>query len=426
MMSVPITDLYKLKPHALWRAFVSENFAFWMSCAYLFFEYIRPQAIWSGFDTYPYWARTFIMLSFAGWLFDSKKQFIWTGITTGIFAFQLLIILSSLTAYWPQVSWKNFTLFFNWVVIFFVLTQTVTTRHRFFILLLIFLIASFKLSFHGARTWALRGFAFADWGLAGPQGFFNNPGELAIQMVVFAPMVFFFTLGIRQFLKRWQVYLLLIMPFTAIFTILGTNTRGSQLALAAQVVAIIAMTKHRIKTIIAVVLVGYIGFQLLPVEQKMRFEDAGKDGTSIQRMLYWEHGWKMIKDHPFLGVGYFNFQPYYDKYHSDDIVLSQVHKAQLPHNIFIQVGTDTGFSGISLFIGLILASFLGTRKLGREAEATGDLFMANMAKGMNIALLGYIIAGQFVTVTYYPYSWMHLVFFTAMSTAWKNEKISVT
>ena len=58
--------------------------------------------------------------------------------------------------------------YFNWVVIFFVLTNTATTRQRVFILLLIFFMASFKLSLHGARTLAMRGFAFADWGLSGP------------------------------------------------------------------------------------------------------------------------------------------------------------------------------------------------------------------------------------------------------------------
>lgn len=422
-MSVPIADLYMLKPRSIWIAFKRDNFAFWMSCFYLFFEYVRPQAIWSGFDVYPYWARTFIFLAFLGWLLDPNHQFVWTRITTGIFAFLILIILSSFSAYWPDVSWAFFMDYFNWVVVFFVLTQIVTTRRRFFILLLIFLIASFKLSLYGARTWAMRGFAFTDWGLAGPEGYFNNAGELAIQMVVFAPIAFFFTIGIKACLRRWQVHLMYLMPITAAMTVLGSNTRGGQLALAAQVIASIAMTKHRLKTLIAIAVIGFIGFQLLPPEQKARFESSGDDETSIQRLLYWEHGWQMIKDHPLLGVGYFNFAPYYTLNYSEDLIRGEK-EAQLPHNIFIQVGTDTGFLGLAVFFLLITASYVWTRKIGKAAELYDDYFVSNMSKGMNLSLLGYIVGGQFVTITYYPFLWIHFMFVTTMYTFWRVEEKS--
>ncbi|MBA2883011.1 putative O-glycosylation ligase (exosortase A-associated) [Desulfosalsimonas propionicica] len=423
-MTVSTIDLYKLRPGKIWRAFATEGFAFWMSCLYLFFEYVRPQAIWEGLDAYPYWARTFVILAFIGWLFDTKRQFVWTKITTGVCAFMFLIAMSSFTAYWPATSWENFMKSFNWVVIFFVLTQTVTTRQRFYIMLLIFFLASFKLSQHGAIVFAKRGFSFASWGIRGPQGFFENPGELAIQMVVFAPIALFFIQGIREHLKRWQVYALYLMPVTAALTTLGTNTRGGQLALAAQVLALISVTKHRFKMLLAVALIAIIGFQLLPPEQKERFENIGKDSTSIQRLLYWENGWQMMKDHPLLGVGYFNFIPYYNRYYPEDLVLSyrRGKGAELPHNIIIQVGTDTGFAGLAVYMGLIAAAFFRMRRIGKEAEKAGDTFISNLCKGMNLSLLGFFVAGQFVTVAYYPYLWIHLVFVTAIYTFWQKEK----
>ena len=424
-----MTDLYRLKPTAIWKAFTADNFAFWMSCAYLFFEYVRPQAIWPGFDAYPYWARTFVILAFIGWLMDPNKKFVWTRISTGVLVFLIIIILSSMNAYWPDISWANFMNFFNWAVIFFVLTQTVTTRQRFYILLLIFFLASFKLSLYGARTFAMRGFAFADWGLAGPRGFFQNPGELAIQMVVFAPMAFFFIQGIKPYLARWKTCLLYLMPVTAMITAIGTNTRGGQIALAAVLVSMIVMTRHRIKILILVAMIAFAGFQILPPEQKARFESMGDDGTSQQRILYWKHGWQMIKDHPLQGVGYFNFVPYYRQHHIDDIVIPHHRRdgyVELPHNIIIQVGTDTGYPGLAVFLGLMAGSFLLMRRISREADKSGDLFVANMTRGMNLALIGYFVAGQFVTVAYYPYLWIHLVFVTSIGTFWQSEKAAGT
>jgi len=423
-IEVPIEDLYRLKFGAIWKAFTADNFAFWMSCAYLFFEYVRPQAILTFLQVYPYWARTFIMLAFVGWALDSKRQFVWSRYTSGIFAYLVIVLLSSYFAYWPEISHDKFMDYFNWVVVYFVLTQTVTTRKRLFIFLLIFFIASFKLSWYGARTFTLRGFSFSDWGLRGPRGYFENPGELAIQMLMFAPMALFFIQGIKSYLKRWQIYILYLMPITAALTVIGTNTRGGQLALAVQVAALIMATKHRLKMLVVVTIIGVVGFQLLPAEQKARFDSSGEDNTSKQRLLYWQHGWQMIKDHPWLGVGYFNFSEYYTLYHFDDIILPMlIHrgKAELPHNIFIQVGTDTGFVGLTVFVGLMTASFCGMSRLSNDATRACDIFFATMAKGMNLALLGYIVAGQFVTVTYYPYLWIHLALVSAMITCLHNE-----
>jgi O-antigen ligase len=136
----------------------------------------------------------------------------------------------------------------------------------------------------------------------------------------------------------------------------------------------------------------------------------------------------MMKDHPVLGVGYFNFVPYYTRHHFDDIIIGsaiRAGQAQLPHNIFIQVGTDAGFLGLGVFLTLIGGAFFTMRRIGKEATARGDLFMSNLPIGMNLSLVGFVVGGQFVTVTYYPYLWIHLAFVTMMYTFWRSEQASL-
>jgi putative inorganic carbon (hco3(-)) transporter len=419
-IDISLREMYSLKIGSIWRTIATESFAFWMCCAYFFFEYIRPQAIWSGFDAYPYWARTFIILAFFGWLLNPRRQIVWTKITTGVFAYLALIILSSYFAYWPEVSWSAFMVYFNWVVVFFVLTQVVTTRERFFIILLIFFLASFKLSLFGARSLILRG--FTSWGIYGPEGFFQNPGELAVQMVVFAPLSLFFIYAIKEHLNTWQKFFLYLMPLTALMTVLGSNSRGSQVAMAIQgAMLILYMKRHRIKTVLIIIMFFIAAAYFLPVSQKERFHTAGKDGTSEQRLLYLKHGWQMIKDHPILGVGYFNFPRYYYLHHKDDLVRGSREHAQLPHNIFIQVGTDTGFLGLLIFIYLLFIAFVRTSRKIKEAKKRNDKFLEFICIGLNTSLVGYIIAGQFVTIAYYPYFWIHLFF---IATIFKLESKS--
>lgn len=208
------------------------------------------------------------------------------------------------------------------------------------------------------------------------------------------------------------------MPVTAALTIIGTNTRGGQLALAVQILALIATSKHWFKMLLLIVVIGVIGSQILPHKQMKRFENMGEDTTSLQRLLYGKHGWQIIKDHPFLGVGYFNFRQYYDQNYPYvyDLVLPSAQRsgAEPPNNIIIQVGTDIGFPGLAVYLSLMASAWLRMRKLGKEAGVAGDLFVAQLTKGMDLALLGFFVAGQFVTVAYYPYLWIHLVLVAAM------------
>ena len=240
--------------------------------------------------------------------------------------------------------------FFGWFMVYFLIINIVNSEKRLFVFLLIFLLASFKLSLFGAKTWALRGFAFTDWGLMGPEGFFQNSGEFSVQMLVMLPISYQLTMAIRPWLSRLKFTLMLAMPITATMSILGASSRGAQIGLAFQTYLIFLKRKLSFRTIILVLLLGVLVYRVLPAEQIDRFRVIGDDKPSQQRLLYWKGGIKMIEEHPILGVGYFNFAPYFELHYPREVLYG---KAQLPHNIFIQVGTDAGVVGLLAYIALI-------------------------------------------------------------------------
>lgn len=413
-------DLYALRPAGIWRQFKKEGFAFWMICGYLVVEYVRPQSIHPQIDILP-WAKTFLVLALVGWLAEPRKKWVSDPTNFWMAAFLGVITLSCFTAYWPAVSWSNYHQFFNWFVIYFLIINVVNTRQRFFIFLLIFLLASFKLSFFGARTWAMSGFAFRSWGIKGPSGFFENPGELAIQMLVFAPIAYWFAMALRPWIGKWKFRILCLFPLTAAMTTLGTNTRGSQLALAFQLWLNFLKGRFSLRVMLIVVALGVGGYHLLPEQQLERFRVTGseEDTTGQQRILYFKNGIEMIKEHPFLGVGYFNFIPYFTLHYPEDLVTGKTiytGRAELPHNIFIQVGTDAGLIGLIVYAMLILRAFAGTRALRRMAVGDGPnfAFERDLSKGFDVAFWGFLIAGQFVTVGYYPFMWIHLALVVAL------------
>jgi O-antigen ligase len=118
----------------------------------------------------------------------------------------------------------------------------------------------------------------------------------------------------------------------------------------------------------------------------------------------------MLESHPVLGVGYFNFPPYFQE-HYRDLVLYE--HAQLPHNIIIQVGSELGYVGLFVYALLILNCFI--KKSRREDGGEMSIsFMRALPYSLNVSIIGFFIAGQFVSVVYYPFMWIHLALAAAV------------
>jgi putative inorganic carbon (HCO3(-)) transporter len=398
--------LYTLNPRALWSQFRKEHFAFWMICVYLIMEYVRPQSIYPGLDILP-WDKVFLGLAALALPMDPHRCRVRDATNWWMTLFLVVIIAASTFATFPSISWSHWFDLFGWYVIYFLIISIVTTRERYFILLVIFLLANFKLSIFGARTWISRGFGFTDWGIAGPPGYFENSSDLSAEMLMFAPIALELALFVKPRVKRVTYWFLMLGAVTGAMTVLAASSRGSQLGLAAQAVWVAIQRKLKLKVLVAIAFVAWIGYRLLPAAEKARFASAGTDNSSVQRLHYWQAGLKMIENHPVLGIGYFNFPAVYPLYDPSNLWHGT---AQLPHNIFIQVGTDAGLIGLGIFVMLIYRNLKAARDIRRACEGNPEApaFAVGVARGLALTTWGFVIAGQFNTVSYYPFLWINL------------------
>lgn len=401
-----MNKLYTLNPKALWAQLKQESFAFWMVCLYLVMEYVRPQSIYHHLDVLP-WDKVIIGLAVLTLPLDPARHRVRDPANLWMTVFLVVILVSSAFATFPAISWSHWFDFVGWYAIYFLITNTVTTAERYFIFLVIFLIANFKLSFFGARTWAMRGFSFTSWGLMGPPGFMQNSSDLSSEMLMFVPIAFELALFVKPHVKRVTYWFLMLGAVTGVMTVLGASSRGSQLALAFQGAWIAIQRKLKLKVIVGIALFIWAGYAMLPAAEKARFASAGTDNTSIQRFDYWRAGLKMIEHHPLLGVGYFNFAPVYALHDPSKLWHG---RPQLPHNIFIEVGTDAGLIGLGIFLILILRNLKAAKDIRRACANNNNApgFAPSVARGLAITTWGFVIAGQFNTVTYYPFFWINL------------------
>ncbi|TCS44114.1 O-antigen ligase family protein [Reinekea marinisedimentorum] len=410
-----VEDFYFFKIKKMWAFFWSEHPAFWAICGFLFFEYFRPQAIYTAIDFIP-WSQLFLALSLGFSFVDKKSKLRWSLTHTLIVLFTIQIYISFIFAYNPDVSWSKNIQFLQWVVVFFLVTTIVQTRERFYVFLMILFICSLKISIGTSRTYAMRGFSFTKWGLMGPSGYFQNSGELSIQMLVLVALGICLIMRMWPYSGRLEKLLLVLGVVTPVLTIIGASSRGSQLALALLLAVFFYKKVFRPKVLVAAILVVVAINYVLPEEQKDRFRSMGDDTTSTQRILYWKNGWEMMKDYPFTGVGFFNFPVYFTDFYPQDILFRNHQgrlRAELPHNIFIQVGTDAGFPALLWFILLPLSvlRFRGKSEIDHSIH-----------RGLLMGILGFCVAGQFVSVAYYPFMWVSVSMLAALRTTHKISK----
>jgi putative inorganic carbon (hco3(-)) transporter len=422
--------LYSLRLGAIWRQMRREPISFWMICIYLFVEYVRPQSIIPSLNFLP-WAKIFLALSAITLFADKQRRWVADPANKWITLFLLAIIVSSLLATYPQFSWAHFMDFFGWFVIYFLIINIVRTEARLLLLLGVFVLCSFKLSLFGAKTWAARGFAFTNWGLQGPPGYFENSGEFAIQMLMLTPVAYELARFLRPHLSWLKYWVLMLVPITGVMSILGASSRGAQLALGYQIYGTLLKGRISIKALVTVGVVVTTIITLLPEEQKARFTTAGDDVTSQQRLLYWKHGVAMIEDNPVLGVGYYNFPRYFALHWPQDMLRGPAYTpegvmvSELPHNIFVQIGTDTGLTGLLLFGMLIYRTWRTEREIRLMARQRHDgKPFAPLARGLLVSMWGFVIAGQFVTVTYYPFFWINLAFMVALNNVTRRHYLA--
>jgi Lipid A core - O-antigen ligase and related enzymes len=279
------------------------------------------------------------------------------------------------------------------------------------------------MSFFGARTWATRGFGFTKWGLAGPPGFFANSGEFSLLMAMVAVISLAFLMK-RDHLNK--IYFLL--PITASMTVLGASSRGGQIALIVGLLYIgFTIGKLKVKNLIYIGLAGYIGFSLLPQEQKDRFSNMGDDNTSTSRLNYWNAGIEMMNKYPFFGVGHYGFPEYYAthySHHKKDVSDYLKNRREVAHNSFVQVGSTLGYLGLASYTYLLLLCYFFTRRI-RKMSATVYLqntpWVAPLSTGLDAAIIVYIIGSSFMSVAFYPYIYLMLMFNQSLYNAVRHE-----
>lgn len=226
----------------------------------------------------------------------------------------------------------------------------------------------------------------------GPGGAFEDNNDYALLLDVAIPIAFYIARGeTNRWLKRLCYALSVMMVITVLFTL----SRGGFLGLCVVLLGVAMKSKYRVTGLLAVVLIGSVTFALLPdriLERVGTIRTASETDQSAQmRFNSWYVSMRIIGDHPLLGIGPRNMLELYGRYLETEYV-------RVAHNSFLQMAVDAGLPALLIFLGLIVLSFSRLRRARATLKTRApDSRLIAYSHGMEIALLGYFVAGNFLS-----------------------------
>ncbi len=138
----------------------AQDLGFYMVAGYIIFSYLRPHTLFPVLDVVP-WTQLFII---GGLVYAAAKntlRFQTPHFT--ILLYGLVCLLSAYNSLYPTISFRNIDIPFIWMLEALCFTSCINSVKKLKLILILFFLVLFKISFFGARTWVQRGFGFQDF-----------------------------------------------------------------------------------------------------------------------------------------------------------------------------------------------------------------------------------------------------------------------
>ena len=234
--------------------------------------------------------------------------------------------------------------------------------------------------------------------IAGPNG---DPNFFARMLLLAIPPAAVLAFQARE---RWQRRAAFIATIVITAALAVTYSRGAMVALAVMAVMLLRVLHVRWQSTVAVGAALLFVLVLLPASVTQRFvtieeflpgheETLQPDSSFEERRLLMSVAWVMFGANPIGGVGIANYTSRYDDYvGSASSAFRQYGDASdrhYPHNLALEVASETGVIGLLAFGALIVVCW-------RTFASVRSPDLAPIAAALKISLAGFLVASVFL------------------------------
>ena len=254
----------------------------------------------------------------------------------------------------------------------------------------------------------------------------GDPNALAGFLVALLP----FSLELAAISRRYLVKIFLALcALMTLVMLLFTGARIALIAIFGMILLYIIRSQHKIRVIAICAVLAVFVWSFLPDQYKTRYltvkqyaEGEQLDDSNKARLAVWDAGWRMLEDHPVLGVGAGQFAVAYGT-----LYVKQQGKAWFqPHNLFLQVACELGVVGLLAFSYFLFQVAKGIKQvLDSRGEPSFSLDY-HFAEACLFMMVGIGIVSTVSHTLYRPYWYMLAGLVSANQAIYTKLKASQT
>jgi O-antigen ligase len=220
----------------------------------------------------------------------------------------------------------------------------------------------------------------------------------------------------------WEKAYCIVCLLLTILAVTFGASRGGFLGLVAAALFLVWHTKRRVRNLVLMSALVLPLSLALPVSPLHRFLDPSTDYGSTQFHLEaWKAGLHMVEAHPIAGVGLGKFKALMPLYMS--VTPGTLIKVDtMAHNMFIEVAAELGLPALLVFLGIFWFTY---RTLGRlRRSSSTHLLIRETAAALQAGLVGFAVAGSFVSAEYEKTSWMGFALMFCLQPLAQSHKLA--
>jgi probable O-glycosylation ligase (exosortase A-associated) len=153
------------------------------------------------------------------------------------------------------------------------------------------------------------------------------------------------------------------------------------------------------------------------VSRMNTIETYDEDASALGRLNAWRMAFNLANDRPLVGGGFEPYTPRTFAMYAPDP--SDLHSA---HSIYFQMLGEHGYVGLLLFLALGVAGWRTAQRIvNASRNNAAHTREGNLARAIQVSLVGYAAAGAFVNIAYWDLVYYDIVIlmatYRAMQTA---------
>lgn len=256
----------------------------------------------------------------------------------------------------------------------------------------------------------------------GPPGsFIEVTNHLALAMLMTVPLMLYLVGTVS---RRWgRLALYAAMVLTSL-SVLGTTSRGAFVAICTMAALWSVRSKHKVISFVflGIAALGVTSIMSEKWESKMSTIKTHEDHSAQSRLYTWKMIWNMASYHPVTGGG---FQVTENPATWAKYAVTEYARAYSPHSIYFQALAEHGFVGLFLYLMIGFTTWRLCNSMIRRSRVPGREWAGNLARMIQLALLGFATGGAFVNLVNFDLPYYLVALAVLADVALKEEEKTV-